>query len=118
MNVVGLFAFDENPAACILVDGKLGAFVEEERLSRVKGSPGAFPKRALRYSWTPRTSTSETSTRLPSGGTAGSTRGRWAGTSHAATCEAGGATRRSREGAATCRRCSPQPRFSCNTTPR
>src|SRR5512145_2985011 len=49
MNVLGLIAFGENPAACLLQDGVLTAFAEEERFTRLKGSDGMFPGRALAY---------------------------------------------------------------------
>ncbi|MCX6353710.1 MAG: hypothetical protein NTZ78_02255 [Candidatus Aureabacteria bacterium] len=38
-----------NPAACLLVDGKLVAMVEEERLIRFKGACGQFPVRATKF---------------------------------------------------------------------
>ena len=38
-----------NNAACILVDGKLVAMVEEERLNRIKHSPRIAPKLAIDY---------------------------------------------------------------------
>lgn len=50
MNILGIIANDMgHPAACLLQDGKLVAFVEEERFIRVKQAPGYFPSRALRY---------------------------------------------------------------------
>jgi len=49
MIVLGLFGFGMNPAACLLVDGKLVAAVEEERFTRVKSAPGQFPGGAVRF---------------------------------------------------------------------
>lgn len=49
MNVLGLMAFGENPAACLLQDGVLIAFAEEERFTRLKGSDGMCPTRAIAY---------------------------------------------------------------------
>lgn len=49
MIVLGLFGFGMNPAACLLRDGELVAFAEEERFSRVKSSPDHFPGRAVRF---------------------------------------------------------------------
>lgn len=43
MNVLGIIAFCKNPAACLLIDGKLKAFIQEERFTRLKGSHGMFP---------------------------------------------------------------------------
>ncbi len=53
MLVLGLFGFDTNPGACLLHDGELIAFAEEERFTRFKGSHGQFPGRAIAYclSW-------------------------------------------------------------------
>lgn len=49
MNVLGLFGFGMNPGACLLRDGRLVAFAEEERFTRFKGSRDLFPGRASRY---------------------------------------------------------------------
>ncbi len=49
MIVLGLFAFGTNPGACLLRDGRLLAFAEEERFARVKGAPGAFPGGAVAF---------------------------------------------------------------------
>ena len=49
MNVLGLIGFAWNPAACLLVDGKLVAFAEEERFTRLKSSHGFFPGKAVEY---------------------------------------------------------------------
>ena len=49
MNVLGVIAFGKTPAACLLRDGKLVAFGEEERFTRLKGSHGMFPAKAVQY---------------------------------------------------------------------
>lgn len=49
MNILGLTIYGTNPAAAILVDGDLKAFCEEERFTRVKIAPGAFPSNAIKY---------------------------------------------------------------------
>lgn len=49
MIVLGLNAFGNNPSACLVVDGKLTAFCQEERLNRLKGSRGMFPSRAVEW---------------------------------------------------------------------
>jgi len=49
MNVLGLFAFGENPAACLVRDGELISFAEEERFNRLKTSKGFFPSRAVAW---------------------------------------------------------------------
>lgn len=49
MNVLGILGFGQNPAACILQDGKLVAFVEEERMTRLKGSDGMFPTKSVTW---------------------------------------------------------------------
>ena len=50
MNILGIIGFGQNPAACLLVDGKLVAFAEEERFTRLKGSDGMFPSKSVVYS--------------------------------------------------------------------
>ena len=47
MVILGLNAFHHDAAAVLLIDGKVVAAVEEERLSRVKHA-GGFPERAVR----------------------------------------------------------------------
>jgi len=47
--ILGLSTFGQNPAACLLRDGRLVAFAEEERFLRVKGATGRFPGRSLTY---------------------------------------------------------------------
>jgi carbamoyltransferase len=49
MLILGLSAFGQNPGACVLRDGRLVAFAEEERFLRVKGATGLFPGRAVTY---------------------------------------------------------------------
>lgn len=49
MLVLGLSTFGKNPAACLLKNGKLVAFAEEERFIRLKGAEGRFPGRAIGY---------------------------------------------------------------------
>jgi carbamoyltransferase len=49
MNILGMIGFGWNPGACLLVDGKLIAFAEEERFTRLKSSHGLFPGRAIDY---------------------------------------------------------------------
>ena len=48
MNIVGYF-HGIDPAACLLVDGVLVAYVEEERLVRIKHAEGLFPIRSIEY---------------------------------------------------------------------
>jgi predicted NodU family carbamoyl transferase len=38
-----------NNAACLLIDGKLVAFVEEERFTRVKHAPRVYPEKAVEF---------------------------------------------------------------------
>ena len=49
MNVLGVFGATDvvHPAACVIVDGRLVAFAEEERFARVKQACGLFPARAI-----------------------------------------------------------------------
>jgi carbamoyltransferase len=48
MNILGINAYHANSAAAIVVDGRLVAAVEEERLNRVKYAAG-FPFRAIQF---------------------------------------------------------------------
>ncbi len=48
MVILGISAFVHDSAACLLIDGKLIANVEEERFDRIKHS-NAFPARAIAY---------------------------------------------------------------------
>jgi carbamoyltransferase len=49
MLLLGLSSFGQNPGACLLRDGTLVAFAEEERFLRLKGAFGRFPGRATAY---------------------------------------------------------------------
>ena len=49
MNVLGIIGFGQNPSACILRDGKIVAFAEEERFTRIKGSHKMFPEKATAF---------------------------------------------------------------------
>ena len=49
MNVLGIIGLGENPGACLVRDGALVALGEEERFTRVKGSHGLFPSRAVAW---------------------------------------------------------------------
>lgn len=49
MNVLGLFGGYYNPAACLVVDGKLIAFIEEEKLTRKKAERDIYPLRSVQY---------------------------------------------------------------------
>ena len=49
MNILGINWGEHDSAASLLQEGRLVAAVEEERLSRIKHAPFAFPARAARY---------------------------------------------------------------------
>lgn len=49
MYILGITEIGHNPAACLLKNGKLLSFIEEERLSRIKCSPGTYPMKAIKY---------------------------------------------------------------------
>lgn len=49
MNVLGISSFGENPAACLVSDGVMRAFCQEERFTRMKVSSGLFPGHSV--SW-------------------------------------------------------------------
>ena len=51
MNVLGVFGATDvvHPAACVLRDGRLVAFAEEERFARVKQARGLFPAQAMAW---------------------------------------------------------------------
>ncbi len=51
MNILGIIAVDVggHPSACVLKDGELVAFVEEERFVRVKQALGYLPSHSIRY---------------------------------------------------------------------
>ncbi len=48
-NILGIIGFGENPAACLLVDGQLHSFCQEERLTRLKNSNGIFPGKSVQW---------------------------------------------------------------------
>ncbi len=48
MNILGINAYHGDSAACVVIDGKLVAAIEEERIRRVKHWAG-FPSEAIRY---------------------------------------------------------------------
>src|SRR4029079_2383685 len=48
MIILGLNAFHGDASACLVVDGKLVAAVEEERFNRIKHAAG-FPEQSIRY---------------------------------------------------------------------
>ena len=51
MNALGVFGATDvvHPAACVLRDGRLVAFAEEERFARVKQARGLFPAQAMAW---------------------------------------------------------------------
>jgi len=50
MKILGITApISENTAACVLANGKLMAFAEEERFCRVKHAPRMIPQNAIEY---------------------------------------------------------------------
>ena len=51
MNVLGVLGATDllHPAACLLRDGRLVAFAEEERFARVKQARGLFPAQAMAW---------------------------------------------------------------------
>ncbi len=49
MKILGLLGFGYNPAAALVVDGRLVAFVEEERMINFKGAHFMFPGMAARW---------------------------------------------------------------------
>lgn len=50
MNILGItHPISWNPAACLLVDGDLIAFAEEERFVRLKHAPHIYPARAIEF---------------------------------------------------------------------
>ena len=48
MKIIGINAFHADSSACILVDGKLIAAVEEERFNRIKHWAG-FPIESIKF---------------------------------------------------------------------
>lgn len=49
MNILGITGFFHDPSAAILIDGELVAFVEEERINRVKHANATFPLNAIEF---------------------------------------------------------------------
>jgi carbamoyltransferase len=51
MNILGIIHFEGSihPAACLLQDGKIISFIEEERLVRTKQAKGYFPSHAISH---------------------------------------------------------------------
>src|SRR5471030_2568126 len=49
MNILGVFGGYYNPAACLVCDGKLVAFIEEEKLTRKRREFDIMPVRAIHY---------------------------------------------------------------------
>jgi len=47
MIILGINAFGHNPSACLIQEGILLSFCQEERLTRLKGSFGFFPSKAI-----------------------------------------------------------------------
>ncbi len=48
MNILGMFGPGENPSAALIMNGKLIALIEEERLNRIKMSPNHLPINAAK----------------------------------------------------------------------
>jgi carbamoyltransferase len=49
MNILGINGMGISPSACLLQNGELIAFAEEERFNRLKGSFGKMPEKASKY---------------------------------------------------------------------
>jgi carbamoyltransferase len=49
MKILGITAFGQNPAACLIIDGALIGFSHEERFNRLKGSHGLFPSHTINW---------------------------------------------------------------------
>ncbi len=49
MNILGVFHSYSDPSAALMIDDKVIAFVEEERLLRIKHAVGYFPARAIEF---------------------------------------------------------------------
>ncbi|MEI6346671.1 MAG: carbamoyltransferase C-terminal domain-containing protein [Bacteroidota bacterium] len=49
MNILGINGLGVLPSACLVIDGKLIAFAEEERFTRYKGSFGVMPAKAVKF---------------------------------------------------------------------
>jgi len=48
MNILGMFGPGENPSAALLINGRLIALIEEERINRIKTSPNNLPINAAK----------------------------------------------------------------------
>ena len=48
MLILGIFAYQHDASACLIENGKLLSFVEEERLNRERHS-AAFPELSIKY---------------------------------------------------------------------
>ena len=48
MKILGMFGPGENPSAALLINGKLIALIEEERINRIKTSPNNLPINAAK----------------------------------------------------------------------
>src|SRR3989344_2973258 len=49
MYFLGLSGMLHDPAACLVRDNEIIAFVEEERFNRIKHSPKAFPTKSISF---------------------------------------------------------------------
>lgn len=49
MNILGINGLGVLPSACIIQEGKLVVFAEEERFSRIKGSFGMMPTKSSKF---------------------------------------------------------------------
>jgi carbamoyltransferase len=49
MNVLGILYLNQDPAASLMVDGRIVAMAEEERFNRNKHARGCFPAEAVKY---------------------------------------------------------------------
>lgn len=49
MKILGLYAMGPNTASCLIVDGEIIAFAEEERFTRVKLATNTIPVRSSKY---------------------------------------------------------------------
>jgi carbamoyltransferase len=49
MKILGVFHSYSDPSAALLIDEDIVAYVEEERLTRIKHAPGSFPIRSVDY---------------------------------------------------------------------
>lgn len=49
MNILGITGFFHDTSAALLVDGELAAFVEEERLTRIKHAHATFPEKSIEF---------------------------------------------------------------------